>query len=148
MESLNLPKYKFAILKKDKKIQIFDPIRKKYVVLTPEEWVRQHFLNYLTEHLHFPRSLIRVEGGFHYNRMLKRSDIVVHGRKGEPLMLVECKAPGVSIDEKTMEQAAAYNRILSARFLVLTNGLVHVCCDLKAGSGGFLEKIPDWLEIS
>lgn len=147
MKVLNLPEYNCVIQKSDGKLTIFDPIRKKHIVLTPEEWVRQNFLNYLIEHLNYPRSLIRVESGLSYNRLAKRSDILIHDRKGKALMLVECKAYDINIGQDTFEQAAMYNHTLSARYIVLTNGMEHWCCEIVENGLKFMEAIPRYEEL-
>src|SRR5688572_31218406 len=99
MHKLNLPAFDYKLKKVDGKVWIFDVIRKKYVILTPEEWVRQHFIYYLVTELHYPRALVRVEGGLVYNTLNKRSDIVIFGREGAPWMLVECKSPTLKLSE-------------------------------------------------
>lgn len=147
MKELNLPEFKSVLQKRNGKITIFDPIRKKYVVLTPEEWVRQHFLNFLIEYLHYPRALIRVESGLTYNQLSKRSDIVVHDRNARPLMLVECKAYDVRIGRDAFEQAAMYNHTLSARFITITNGMEHWCCKITEEGLHFLEELPRYEDM-
>ncbi|PWJ45041.1 type I restriction enzyme HsdR N-terminal domain-containing protein [Sediminitomix flava] len=145
MKRLNLPHYDYKLQRKDDKVWILDQIRKKYLVLTPEEWVRQHFINFLiTEG--YPKSLIGVEGGLKVNQMQKRSDILVYDRKGKPFLLVECKAPEVKLSNKTFEQAAAYNSVLKAPFLIITNGLQHFVCKInfENGSYDFLDGLPQF----
>ena len=102
---------------------IYDPFRRKYIVLTPEEWVRQHVLHFLTTHLHYPKGLVKVEGGLRYNRLQKRSDILVFDNTGAPLLLVECKAAQVRLTEAVCNQLAAYNMAVGARIVAITNGL-------------------------
>jgi hypothetical protein len=130
MFKLNLPDFSYNVRKSDGKVWIFDVIRKKYVVITPEEWVRQHFVHYLIDHLRYPRSLIKIEGGLTYNKLSKRSDIVVFDRLGSPWMLVECKSPEMKINDTTLLQASTYNATLKAPFLTVTNGLVHYCSQI------------------
>lgn len=146
MMDLNLPSFPFKVLRKEGKLVIFDPIRKKYLSLTPEEWVRQHFIRYLIEYYDYPRALIRTEMGLQYNQMARRSDIVVYGRDGLPCMIVECKAPDVRICRDTFEQVAAYNKVLKARYLVVTNGINHFCCaiDFEKNRYEFLKEIPQY----
>jgi len=103
-------------------------IRKKYVVLTPEEWVRQHFVHYLINDLKYPRSLFRLEGALTYNSLQKRSDILIRDREGKPWMLVECKSPAIKLTQKAFNQIAVYNMTIGASFLAVTNGMVHYCC--------------------
>ena len=141
---LNLPAIKAKIQSLDTGLQIFDEHRKKYVILTPEEWVRQHILSFLVYHLGYPKSLIQVESGIKYNQLRKRPDIVALDRKGEPLMIVECKAAKVNINQSTFEQVAVYNKVIGARYLVVTNGMRHFCCEQnsKTGTSRFLKEIP------
>ena len=150
MPKLNLPEYPFTIRSKaDGKKEILDPVRKKFVRLTPEEWVRQHFLNFMVTRHHYPASLIHVEASLTYNRLSKRSDIVVYSRQGKPLMAVECKAPPVVITQKVFEQLAMYNFTLRVSYLVLTNGLQHFICRMEPGNGNFtfLEEFPDYGDL-
>jgi len=144
MKPLNLPGFACKIAKKEGKNTIFDAIRKKYVVLTPEEWVRQHFINYLIVHLQYPKMLISIEGGLQYNRLHKRSDIVVYKRNGIPFMLVECKAPEVKISQSIFEQAATYNQTLKANYLVVTNGMELYCCEIDHENAAyhFMNELP------
>lgn len=150
MEPLNLPPCKFKLSQKDGKHYIFDVFRKTSVVLTPEEWVRQHFLMWLVNQLEYPKGLIAVETALKYNQLQKRADAVVYSKTGQPLMLVECKAPHIKITQKTFEQAASYNFTFKTRYLVLTNGIAHYCCriDLKNGNITYLQNIPTYSEIS
>lgn len=119
-------------------------IRKKYVSLAPEEWVRQHIVNFLIHHRNYNRALLSVESGLKYAKVNKRTDVVVYNNSGAPEMIVECKAPEVRINQKTFDQIAVYNKTLNAKYLVITNGLDHFVCqyesDLKAYK--FLEDIP------
>jgi hypothetical protein len=144
MQKLNLPSFDYKIRNDDGKVWIFDGIRKKYLVLTPEEWVRQHFVNYLVTHLHYPRTLIRIEGGLKFNSLRKRSDIVVYDREGLPWMIVECKSPDVPVDASTVRQVSVYNATLKARFITVTNGLQHFCCSIQRDEKKFemLTEIP------
>jgi type I site-specific restriction endonuclease len=134
MHKLNLPEFNYKLKKAEGKVWIFDGIRKKYIVLTPEEWVRQHFIHYLTHEKKYPKSLIRVEGGLIYNQLQKRTDIVVYNRLGKPWMIVECKSPAFPVSPATLTQASVYNTTLKAAYITVTNGLVHLCTRI------------DWLE--
>ena len=127
MVSLNLPSIEKRTKHAHGKVWIFDGIRKKYVVLTPEEWVRQHVIGYLINQLGYPKSLIRVEYSLVYNKLSKRSDVVVFNRSGQPWMVVECKAPEIKLDDQTARQISVYNQTLNASYLVVTNGLVMYC---------------------
>jgi len=146
MVKLNLPDFEYVLRKADGKLLILDSIRKKYLVLTPEEWVRQHFVNYLIQTLQYPRSLIQLEGGLRFNNLQKRSDIVVFNREGRPWMVIECKAPDLAIGPQTLRQASVYNHALRAKYLVVTNGLVHLCCsvDWDANTTAVLEQMPGY----
>jgi hypothetical protein len=146
---LNLPPFAHKVQKTDGKNTIFDVIRKKYVVLTPEEWVRQHLIHYFINHLGYPRTLISVESGLQYNQLAKRSDIVVYSREGSPLLLAECKSFKVSLSDQVFEQSAIYNSSLKAPFLLISNGLVHYCChmDYHAASYAFLEEVPSYRDM-
>ena len=123
MEKLNLPTYSFNIKLIEQRKYIFDFIRKKFVLLTPEEWVRQNFLKYLVEEKKYPVSLIAVEKEFKLNKLSKRSDVIIYDKQGQPLLIVECKAASVKIDQKVFDQIARYNMTLKVDFLVITNGL-------------------------
>jgi type I site-specific restriction endonuclease len=130
MYKLNLPEFDCKLKKAEGKVWIFDGIRKKYIVLTPEEWVRQHFIQYLVRDKKYPRTLIRVEGGLLYNELRKRTDIVVYDREGKPWMIIECKSPTVAVSPTTLSQATVYNSTLKAQYLCITNGLVHLCAHI------------------
>jgi len=130
MVKLNLPSFNVELKKELDKVLIFDFLRKRFVVLTPEEWVRQHFLRYLIDHLKYPKALIKVEGGLTFNTLQKRSDIVVFSREGNPWMVIECKAPEVKLSTRTIEQASLYNHSLKAKYVVITNGMTHICCEV------------------
>ncbi len=149
MERLNLPEYSFKIRNRGGKIFIFDPFRKKEFLLTPEEWVRQNFLQYMVVEKDFPASLISVEMGFRLNKLIKRGDIVAFGRDGKPVLLVECKASSVNISQNTFDQIARYNMSLKVNYLIVTNGLRHFCCrmDFENKTYNFLESIPSFKQI-
>ncbi|REE82054.1 type I restriction and modification enzyme subunit R-like protein [Lutibacter oceani] len=144
MQPLNLPTYKFRIKSSENKHFIFDIIRKKYMILTPEEWVRQHFIHYLIEEKKYPISLIAVEKKLTINKLTKRTDILVFNNKGVPNIIVECKAPSVKITQETFDQIARYNLKLDANYLITTNGLEHFYCkmDTKNEQYIFLKNIP------
>lgn len=131
MVKLNLPAFNFNLRQDEGRVLIFDSLRKRHVTLTPEEWVRQHFIHYLINYLKYPRSLIKVEGGLTFNTLHKRSDIVVFDRTGSPWMVIECKAPELRLSERTVLQASTYNHSLRARYLVVTNGMSHICCEIN-----------------
>lgn len=142
MQTLNLPQFDHVIKNEGEKTTIFDVIRKKHVVLTPEEWVRQHFIHFLISCYQYPKSLIRNEGGHAFNTLRKRTDILVYSRNAEPFMLVECKAAHVKIDQKVFRQASIYNKSIKAKYLVVTNGLTHFCCEIDHINSSY-KFIPD-----
>jgi hypothetical protein len=149
MEKLNLPAYDVGLKKEHGKILIFDLLRKRYVVLTPEEWVRQHFIHYLINHLKYPKALIKVEGGLVFNTLQKRSDIVVFNREGNPWMMIECKAPELKLSKRTIRQASIYNHSLKAKYIVITNGLSHICCEINWNNSDtvVLDSMPQYDEV-
>lgn len=146
MQKLNLPEHTFRFKEEENKTYIFDSFRKKYVVLTPEEWVRQNFLMYLVTALDFPKSLISVEAGLKLYQRIKRTDIVVYDKQGSPLLIVECKAPEVKVDEKVFDQIVRYNMALQVNYLIVTNGMDHYCCqlDYEKNTYNFLKTIPNY----
>jgi hypothetical protein len=145
---LNLPPYDYKLKEVSGKLQIFDKIRKKYVVLTPEEWVRQHVIHLLNIHLNYPASLIRVEGGLLFNRRQKRTDLVIYSKELTPLVLVECKAPDVAIDQKVLDQATMYNAQCRAPLVILSNGMqtCAIFCQ-DATNSQILEQIPHYEDL-
>ncbi len=146
MWQLNLPAYNFRIIKKNEKPFIFDDLRKKFVALTPEEWVRQHFIRFLINVKHYPTSLIAIEKQLVINGLKKRCDAVVYSRNAEPLMIIEFKATTVSIAQQTFDQAAVYNSKLKVDYFIISNGLKHYCCRLDKNvlQYNFLDDIPDF----
>jgi hypothetical protein len=146
MYKLNLPSFDYKLKKADGKVWIFDLIRKKYIVLTPEEWVRQHFLHYMIDAFKYPRALIKVEGGLTYNQLAKRSDILIFDRAGSPWMLVECKSPEMKLSEATLQQASVYNATLQAKYLTITNGMNYYCAatDWVEKKTTLLQSLPDY----
>ena len=144
MKELNLPQYSFKITGNEKSEMIFDTIRKKYVRLTEEEWVRQNFLQYLIQQGKYSPGLIGVEVMFHFNRMKRRIDILIHDRTGKPIMIVECKSPDIKLDDKVFEQIVNYNMEYKVPYIIVTNGLVHYICKVnhEEKSWVFLNVIP------
>ena len=144
MQKLNFPSYKFRLKNSENKTLIFDQIRKKFVVLQPEEWVRQHCINYLIEEINCPKSLINVEKSLNLNGVKKRYDIVVYKPDGTLFLIVECKAPSITINQETFDQIARYHLSLKSDFLFVTNGINHYSCfiDFKNNSYQFLKEIP------
>lgn len=144
MTNLNIPPFDYKIKKSDEKLLIFDMLRKKYVVLTPEEWVRQHFIHFLINQYHYPKALIKVESGLQYHQRQKRTDIQVFDREGQLFMIIECKAPHIPLNQQVFEQAAQYNKVLKAPFITITNGVLWYACstDWNTMTVQFLEDIP------
>lgn len=147
MIQLNFPEIGAKVKKEQDNILIFDVIRKKYLKLTPEEWVRQHAVHFLIHQLHYPKGLIALESGLKFNKLQKRTDIVVYNRSGHPFLLLECKAPSVKITQKVFEQAFMYNDTLKAPYLVVTNGLQHFCCYVGNKETVFVKEIPDYQSV-
>jgi hypothetical protein len=149
MYKLNLPDFDYNLKKAEGKVWIFDVIRKKFIVLTPEEWVRQHFINYLVTDLKYPRALIKVEGGLKFNQLSKRSDVVVFDREGKPWMVVECKSPTVELSQASLIQASTYNASLRAKYITITNGLSHHCAEIDwaAGKTLVLDALPEFSDV-
>jgi type I site-specific restriction endonuclease len=146
MQRLNLPEVELRIRTNGERKEVFDDIRKSFVALTPEEWVRQHFVHYLVDQKLVPRSLIAVEASLTVNRMKKRADIIVYRKNGTPCLIVECKAPEVKMTQAAFDQAAVYNMSLQVPYLVVTNGLTHFACriDKDKGKIEFLKELPEY----
>jgi hypothetical protein len=146
---LQLPPYPFKITEDNGQLILFDVIRKKNIVLTPEEWVRQHFVQYLILQKKYPKSLIKLEGGHKLHGQAKRSDIIVYNPDGEKILLVECKAPSVPIDQHVFDQVARYNMVHKVRLIAVTNGLQHYFCrvNFDEGSYRFVEELPGYGEL-
>ena len=144
MPHLTLPKVALKTKSVEGTIQVFDVIRKKYFVLTPEEWVRQHFIHYLNNEKNYPMGLMGVEKMVKYNDLKTRADIILYTTEGKAKMIVECKAANVKITQDTFNQIAKYNFKLKVPFLVVTNGMQHFCCrmDYENNSISFLEEVP------
>ena len=145
MQELNFPSYSFRLKASENKTLIFDIVRKKYVVLTPEEWVRQHVIHFLHTEKKYPISLMAIEKQLKINSLTKRTDIVVYNREGKPKIIIECKAPSVPISQGTFDQIARYNLQLESTFLMVTNGLDHYFCvmDHENTTYVFLKDLPD-----
>ncbi|MGE4586780.1 MAG: type I restriction enzyme HsdR N-terminal domain-containing protein [Mangrovibacterium sp.] len=150
LPELKLPGYSFRIREEKGKTCIFDEIRKKYVALTPEEWVRQHFIFYLSRDKNYPASLMVVERAVRVNRNLLRADLLVCSRNGCPLLVAEFKAPSVKVSQAAFDQLARYNMKLRVPYLVVSNGICHYCCriDFLRGEYEFLNDIPDFDQLT
>ena len=142
---MNFPVYSFRFKNSENKVSIFDEIRKKFILLTPEEWVRQHCVHFLNQELNYPLSSIGLEGKLVINEQMKRFDILVYNN-GEPLILVECKAASIKIDQKVFDQIARYNLKLNVPFIWVTNGLNHffATIDYKAQQYNFIKELPQY----
>jgi hypothetical protein len=147
MQALDLPPFEAKLTQSaTNQPLIWDGLRRKHVVLTPEEWVRQHVVHYLADHLGYPRGLLALERGLRYNQRHKRTDLLALGPDGKPLLLVECKAPSVPITAEVARQATTYNLTIGAPLLLLTNGLVHYCwrVNFETRTNERLEEIPSY----
>ena len=145
-QELNFPKFEYRFKSTENKVSIFDVIRKKFIILQPEEWVRQHCVHYLISVKNYPKSLINVEKELIINGLKKRYDIVVFNPDGSIQLIVECKSDTIAIDQTTFDQIARYNMALNASYLMVTNGLNHYYCemDMKAERFSFLKDIPNY----
>lgn len=146
---LNLPPANLKFRREGDILSVFDPLRQKYVVLTPEEYVRQHFTSFLINRLNYPPSVMANEVGIKFNGTVKRCDTVVYNSDGTPLIIVEYKAPGISISQSVFDQIVRYNMKLKARYLVVSNGFQHFCClnDYERDTYHFIPKIPEYGSI-
>ena len=146
MQKLHFPTYTFRFKNSENKIAIFDEIRKKFILLTPEEWVRQHVVQFLLQEKNYPKSHINVEKLIKINDLNKRYDIVVYQPNGELFLLIECKAPEVKISQQTFDQIARYNLVLNAKYLMVSNGLNHYFCqmDFENEKYVFLKELPSF----
>ena len=149
MQKLNFPVYSFRFKNSENKVSIFDEIRKKFIVLTPEEWVRQHFVHYLIEHKGYPASLLANEIQLKCGDKVLRADSVLYSRELRPRMIIEYKAPHIPITQKVVDQISVYNLLLHVDYLVVSNGLEHYICrmDYDDKKYLFLEEIPDYSDL-
>ncbi len=150
MQQLTFKSYNFRFKNSENKVSIFDEIRKKFIVLTPEEWVRQHVVQFLITEKKYPKTLINVEKNIKINGLTKRYDVVVFHSDGKFNILVECKAPEIKISQKTFDQIARYNLTLNADYLMVTNGINHFYCKIDSEKKGyeFLTALPDYHDIN
>ena len=146
MNSLNLPPYPIKITERGEKRLIFDFLRRKYVALTPEEWVRQHFVHYLIEHKGYPKGLMGNEVELRVGDKRLRCDTILYNKEAKPRMIIEYKAPTIQLQQKTFDQISVYNLLLKVDYLVVSNGLQHYCCkmDYEHQRYSFLKEIPDY----
>ncbi|WP_299126877.1 type I restriction enzyme HsdR N-terminal domain-containing protein [uncultured Winogradskyella sp.] len=146
MQKLNFPKFEYRFKSTENKVSIFDVIRKKFIILQPEEWVRQHCVHFLIEHKKYPKSLINVEKELAINDLKKRYDVVVFNPDGSIFIIVECKSYDVAISQNTFDQIARYNLALNANYLMVTNGINHYYCQMDKINQRyiFLKDIPQY----
>ena len=149
MLQLNLPEYNFRIKKLDEKLLIFDSQRKRYVSLTPEEWVRQHFIRFLIEEKGYPAAYLAVEKQLSLNGMKKRCDAILYNEHALPILIIELKAPTVPITQTTFDQVAVYNSKLKVDFFMISNGIEHYCCkvDTLNSQYKFFPELPDYSKL-
>ena len=149
MLALNLPSFAVKIQQRNGKSLIFDPLRKKYVALTPEEWVRQHFTHFLTDHKGYPKGLLANEIQLDLNGTKKRCDTVLFNKDLSARMIVEYKAPHIAITQAVFDQITRYNMVLKVDYLIVSNGIIHYCCkiDYQSMSYSFLPDIPSYTDL-
>ena len=149
MYRLNLPPYDIKIGEKDGKRTIFDFLRKKYVALTPEEWVRQHFVHYLIEQKGYPKGLLGNEIELRIGDKKLRCDSILHNKVAQPQMIIEYKAPTIVLQQKTFDQISVYNLLLHVDYLIVSNGLQHYCCRMDYANQKyvFLRELPDYEKL-
>jgi hypothetical protein len=138
---LNLPVATLKVRQSGDVLQVYDIVRKKYIHLTPEEWVRQHVIHYCIQ-LKYPMALMAVESGLKMNRVQNRTDVLIYNREGKPWMLIECKAPEIKINQSTLQQALRYHLKLNIKYLLLTNGLQHFCYEVSSGTLQLQQSMP------
>ena len=150
MLQLNLPEYNFRIKKQDEKLLIFDTQRKRYVSLTPEEWVRQHFIRFLIEEKGYPAAYLAIEKQLSMNGMNKRCDAILYNEHALPVLIIELKAPSVSITQTTFDQVAVYNAKLKVDFFMISNGIEHYCCKVDTNNSRyeFFAELPDYSNLT
>jgi len=143
---LNLPAYPFQLRKENNKLYIFDELRKRYLLVTPEEWVRQHWIQYLINEKEYPKSLIQSEGGLKLNDLQKRTDLVIFNNVGERILIAEFKAPEIKISQQVFDQIARYNFIHKVPLLVVSNGIDHYYCkiDFENQTYEFIKELPSF----
>ena len=149
MTILNFPPFEFKFSEEDGQRKIFDIIRKKHLVLTPEEWVRQHMVHFLIEYKQYPKGLMAIEKSIKMDGLIRRPDIVIYDRDLKPLMIVELKAPEIVLKEDVILQIAMYNKVLKSPFIILSNGIKHFCAKVNYIENrlDFLEDIPEYKHL-
>ena len=147
MQKLNLPSFQFRFKKDDKnRVCIFDLIRKKWLVFSPEEWVRQNLIRFIIEFLNYPKEIIQIESGLKVNQNQRRSDVIVF-KNSKAIVLIECKAPSISITEKTLNQALNYNQVYKAEYIMLSNGLTHKFFHVLDDGIRQLKELPNFKDL-
>ena len=149
LQPLQLPPYPFKITDNNGQLTLFDEIRKRHIIITPEEWVRQHFVQYLIHQKGYPKTLIKLEGGLKLHGTARRTDIVVFNPSGQKILMIECKAPSVNIDQKVFDQVARYNMVHKVKLLAVSNGLQHYYCliDFVNQRYDFIGELPAYNEL-
>ena len=149
MNRINLPAFDIKLRKNSQRYEIFDFLRRKYVALTPEEWVRQHFTHFLIEQKDYPRGLLANEVELRVGEKKLRCDTLLYNKEMQPIMIIEYKAPEIEITQRVFDQITVYNRLLHVDYLVVSNGLQHFCChmDYEKGEYSFLQNIPHYTEL-
>ncbi len=145
LPQLNLPEFSFSIREKGQSKQIFDIVRKRFVSLSPEEWVRQNFMRFMIDFRGYKASLLSVERLVKVNGLTQRADIVAYNLEGKPWLIVECKAPSIPVNQDTFLQAARYNMSLRVPYFVLTNGMAHYCLYFNGSDFEYLENLPEFV---
>ncbi len=147
--SLNLPSFDINIAQRNGRPTVFDPLRRRFVALTPEEWVRQHFVNYLVHHLHYPAGLMANEVELSDGDKHLRCDTLLYNKDMQPQMIIEYKAPHIALTQKVFDQITAYNLLLHVDYLVVSNGMEHLCCQMDYDNRRyvFLPNIPDYNQL-
>jgi type I site-specific restriction endonuclease len=150
MQALNLPTYYFKLKSENERNYIFDVIRGKYIILTPEEWVRQNIVRYLNEEKEYPLSLMSLESGFSLYQTKKRTDILIFNREAKPIAMVECKAASIKINQSVFDQIIRYNLSFRLVYIIVTNGLQHYCCKIDNDNltHEFMNEIPSYRTIN
>ncbi len=150
MSTLNLPSFDVKMRKNENVLEIFDPLRRKYLVLTPEEWVRQHFINYLITEKGYPATLMANEKLIKLNSLSRRCDTVVYNREMNPVAICEYKNPDIEVTQEVFDQIIRYNIVLRVNYLIVSNGINHYCCKVNNEdlSYVFLEEIPHYKDLT
>ncbi len=149
MNNLNLPAFQYKIKHIENKAYIYDILRKKFILITPEEWVRQHFVNYLIGYLSYPKQLIANEVSIRLNSTSKRCDTVIYSKTLQPQVIIEYKSPEIDLSQAVFDQALRYNMVLRVKYIILSNGIKHICCKIDYDNNKyiFLSDIPKYEDL-